>query len=335
MPKFANYSAVWRALKTLSPLEFAILFGVMVFNLFTYWMANQAALPGMGLWHAAVLTQTGTSVANTLPAGGAIAVGVTFAMLGSWGFTPTEAGLYVGVTGIWNIFTKLGLPVIALALLVFTGHVDPTLVGAAAVGIATLAVAVTLLVLVFRSESMARRVGAWFGRFLSACMKPFRRGPVKGMDERAAKFRNETVILVRQRWFRLTWTTVLSQLALCLVLVVSLRFMGVSEHALPTVEILAVYAFSRLLSSVPITPGGVGVIDLGYIAGLVAFDKPQETQIVAAVLIFRVLTYGIQIPLGGFTYLIWRAKRSWFRDTPPPGSIADQLERQDAAAADA
>ena len=34
-------------------------------------------------------------------------------------------------------------------------------------------------------------------------------------------------------------------------------------------------------------------------------------QIVAAVLLFRALTYGIQIPLGGFTYLIWRAKRDW------------------------
>ncbi len=33
----------------------------------------------------------------------------------------------------------------------------------------------------------------------------------------------------------------------------------------------------------------------------------------AAVLLFRVLTYGIQIPLGGFTYLIWRARTSWRR----------------------
>jgi len=66
----------------------------------------------------------------------------------------------VGVTGIWNIFTKLGLPVVALALLVLTGHVEATLVGAAAVGVATLAVAVTLLVLVFRSEAMAHKVGS-------------------------------------------------------------------------------------------------------------------------------------------------------------------------------
>jgi uncharacterized membrane protein YbhN (UPF0104 family) len=37
--------------------------------------------------------------------------------------------------------------------------------------------------------------------------------------------------------------------------------------------------------------------------------------VVAAVLLFRVLTYGIQIPIGGFTYLIWRAKSSWRRES--------------------
>jgi len=52
------------------------------------------------------------------------------------------------------------------------------------------------------------------------------------------------------------------------------------------------------------------VIELGYIGGLVAAGG-NEAQVVAAVLLFRMLTYGIQIPIGGFTYVIWRLKRSW------------------------
>ena len=32
---------------------------------------------------------------------------------------------------------------------------------------------------------------------------------------------------------------------------------------------------------------------------------------VAAVLLFRALTYGLRIPIGAFTYVIWRRKRSW------------------------
>jgi putative heme transporter len=333
IPRFADYGDVWAAMKTLSPIEAISLTAATVFNLFTYWLANQAALPGLRLSQSAVVTQTTTSVANTLPAGGAIAVGVTYAILGSWGFTAGEATLYVGVTGIWNIFTKLALPVLALAFLVVTGHVYPALVGAAVVGVTVLAVAVVLLALVFRSKAMARRVGDVVGKVLSAVLKPFGKGPMVGVGDRAVKFRKETIVLVSRRWIRLTWTTVLSHLALFFVLLLSLRSLGVSEQEVPAVEVFAVFAFSRLLSSVPVTPGGVGVIDLGYIGGLAAFYPDEKAAIVAGVLIFRVLTYGIQIPIGGFTYFIWRGKRSWMRDTPPPGSIAGELEVPDPATA--
>jgi uncharacterized protein (TIRG00374 family) len=332
IPKFADYHAVWAAMKTLTPIEFWSLTAAMVFNLYTYWLANQAGLIGMSLGQSAVMTQTSTTVANTLPAGGALAIGMTAAMLNSWGFTAGEITLFVGVTGIWNIFAKLGMPMIALVLLVLTGHTSPGLVVAAAIGAVILAVAVLLLVLVFKSEDMARTIGHGLGRFLSSVRKVLHKPAVDDMGDKAVKFRRETIILAKRRWFMLTWTTVLSQVALFFVLLLALRHMSVAAAQIPGVEIFAVYTFSRLLSAIPITPGGVGVIDLGYIGGLSAFDSPEKAQIVAAVLIFRVLTYGIQIPMGAVTYVIWRRKKSWMRDTPPPGSIAAELEAAQAGA---
>jgi uncharacterized protein (TIRG00374 family) len=326
IPRFADWGEVWAAMKTLTIIEFWSLLAATIFNLYTYWLANQAALPGLSLRQSAVVTQTGTSVANTVPAGGAVAVGMTYAILHSWGFTGAETALFVGVTGIWNTFAKLALPVLALGLLVFTGHTNPALLGAAAIGIAVLIVAVALLALVFKSSAVARSVGDILGRVASWVLKPLRKGPVTTLGERAVDFRRKTIILVERRWIRLTWTTVVSQVALFLVLLISLRHMGVSEHEISTVEVFAVYTFARLLSAIPITPGGVGVIDLGYIGGLSAIHRPEAAEIIAAVLIFRVLTYGIQIPIGGVTYFIWRAKTSWRRDTPPPGSISAQLE---------
>ena len=65
IPKFANYGDIWRAMKTLTPLEFWSLVGVMVFNLYTYWLANQAGLIGLRIWPSAVVTQTSTTVANS------------------------------------------------------------------------------------------------------------------------------------------------------------------------------------------------------------------------------------------------------------------------------
>lgn len=76
--------------------------------------------------------------------------------------------------------------------------------------------------------------------------------------------------LVEKRWLYLTITTVLSQLALWFVLLLSLRHVGISEQEVSALQSLAVFAFGRLLGAIPITPGGLGVIELGYIGGLVS-----------------------------------------------------------------
>ena len=323
IPKYADYHDVASAIGTLTPLEFWSLVAATIFNLVTYWWANQAALPGMGIGKAAVLTQTTTSVANTLPAGGAIAIVLTYSILDSWGFTGTNVALYVGVTGIWNIFTKLGLPMLALVFLALSGHLTPAYIVAAIVGLAFLSAAVVLFALLFRSEPFAIRIGNALARVVSWFRRLLRKPPVTGWGEGAARFRRDTIALVRYRWIRLTVFTVLSQLALFFVLLLSLRHMGVSEQEVSAAEAFAVFAFSRLLSAVPITPGGVGLIDLGYIGGLTAFDSAEKAQIVAAVLLFRALTFGIQIPMGAFTYVIWRVKSDWRR----PADVAAQRER--------
>src|SRR3990170_1568964 len=270
IPRIADYSAVMDTIGDLTPIEFASLFAAMLFNLFTYWVANMAALPGLSLPKSAVVTQTTTSVANTLPAGGAIAVGLTFQILHSWGFSAQAITLYIGVTGVWNIFVKLALPVISLAL---------------------------------SSKGFARRIGDRLGRVISWLRRPFRKPAITTLGDQAVDFRERTIVLVAGRWLRITGTTIVSQLALWLVLLLSLRHVGISEQEVSTLQSLAVFAFGRLLGAIPITPGGLGVIELGYIGGLVAAGG-NDAQVVAAVLLFRVLTYGIQIPIGGVTLAI-------------------------------
>ena len=310
IPRIADYSAVMDTIGDLTPIEFATLFAAMLFNLFTYWLANMAALPGLSLPKAAVVTQTTTSVANTLPAGGAIAVGLTFQILHSWGFSARAITLYIGVTGVWNIFVKLALPVISLALLALTGQVNAPLVVASLIGLAVLLVAVVLFALALSNKWFARRIGDRLGGLISWLRRPFRKSAITTLGDQAVDFRERTIVLVAGRWLRLTVTTIMSQLALWLVLLLSLRHVGISEQEVSALQSLAVFAFGRLLGAIPITPGGLGVIELGYIGGLVAAGG-NEAQVVAAVLLFRVLTYGIQIPIGGFTYVIWRLKRSW------------------------
>jgi uncharacterized membrane protein YbhN (UPF0104 family) len=318
IPRIADYTEVWATVRDLTPIELWSLIGATAFNLVTYWLVNMSALPGLGLPRAAVVTQTTTTVANTLPAGGAIAVGLTYRILGSWGFDGHAIALYVGVTGIWNIFLKLGLPIVALGLLALAGQANAGLVVAAVVGLITLAVAVVLFALALWKETLARRIGDGLGRLVSRLRALLRRPPLTTWGEQAVEFRSRTIELVRRRWVALTVTTVVSHLALGSILLLSLRHLGVSEQEVSTLQVLAVFAFGRLITALPITPGGLGVIELGYIGGLVAAggDRPQ---VVAAVLLFRALTYVLPIPIGLATYAIWRAKTGW-RDGPVDGA---------------
>ena len=102
----------------------------------------------------------------------------------------------------------------------------------------------------------------------------------------------------------------MSQVSLFLVLLISLRHVGVSGEEVSWAEALGAFAIARLLTALPITPGGLGVIELGLTGALVVAGGP-EVPVVAAVLIFRALTYLVQIPFGALTYLLWQHKRSW------------------------
>jgi len=324
IPKIADYSAVWKTISSMTWLELTTLVVATIFNLFTYWWANMAALPGLTLGQAAVVTQTTTSVSNILPAGGAVGVGLTYSILGSWGFEKGSISLYVLVTGIWNIFLKLGLPVISLGLLAATGQLTSSLLIAAVIGVAMLLAALVLFGLMLWKKTFARRIGDRLGRVVSALMKLVGRRPVSDWGEAAVRFRRETIDLVATRWLPITLTTVLSHLALYFILLLSLRHVGISEHEVSALQVLAVFAFGRLISALPITPGGLGLIEFGYIGGLVAAGG-GKAQVVAAVLLFRTLTYGVQIPLGAFTYTIWRRKREW-RKEPPSGTRGSSEE---------
>ena len=315
IPRIASYSEVLETLRDLTWLEMWSLLLATFFNLFTYWLANMAALPGLQLSRSAVITQTTTTVANTLPAGGAVAVGLTYEMLHSWGFTTNAATLFVLVTGFWNIFMKLALPVLSVAILALTGQSSTLFLTAAVIGVVVLAIAIGIFAAILWREHLAWRIGDIAGRLIAVVLKPFRRPAASGMGDRAVRFRRDTIGLVRRRWLWLTVTTLASHLALFFVLLLSLRHVGVSEAEISTAQLLAVFAFGRLLSAVPITPGGLGVIELGYIGGLVAAGGARP-DVVAGVLLFRVLTYGIQIPIGGVTYVIWRRKRSWRHPVP-------------------
>jgi uncharacterized membrane protein YbhN (UPF0104 family) len=317
MPLIADYDEVFATIRAMSQLELLGLLAVGLWNLATYWFVLVAALPGLRLREAAVVNQASTAVANTLPGGGAIGVGVTLAMLTSWGFAVSAIARSAVVTGIWNNFVKLGMPVLALALLAIEGGVTPGRLAAAAIGIAVLVAAVVLFALILKSDRLARAVGRGVGRVVDRLLQLARRDAIGGWDERTANFRRDTIGLLRHRWLGLTAATLLSHISLYLVLLFTLRSVGVSQGELSWIAVLAAFSFVRLISALPITPGGVGVVELGYAAAMtIGMDDLTSAQVVAAILVFRAITYLLPIPLGLASYIIWRVNKTWRMSQP-------------------
>jgi uncharacterized membrane protein YbhN (UPF0104 family) len=314
--QFADLSSVWAAVKTLTWREVGWLLVATAWNLVTYWIVVVVATPGLRLLQAGVLTQSTTAVANTVPAGGAIAVGLTYTMLSSWGFSKSRGTLSILITGIWNNFVKLGTPILALALLILHGQPGGGRIVGAVIGLGALIAAIVIFACILASESFAIKVGLVGQRWMSKLRRLFKKGPVEGWDLAVTKFRSRVIGLVERRWPALTGATILSHLSLYVVLLVCLRVMGVSDAEVGWAEALAVFAFARLVTAIPITPGGAGVVELALITGLTAAGG-EDAQVVAAVLLFRGLTFVLPILIGAGTYVFWRRNRSW-RDSAPP-----------------
>jgi uncharacterized membrane protein YbhN (UPF0104 family) len=300
-----SLSDVWAAITDMTWGELATLAVAAGWNLVTYAFVWMTVTPGLGFGRAMVMTQATTAVTNTVPAGSAIGVGMTYAMLGGWGFSRGRTTIAVLVSGVWNAFAKLSIPVLALALVALQGNATAGRVMAALLGIGGLVAAIVVFALMLRSEHMAERVGVTAGRVVSRLLALVRRPPVQGWELATVKFRNRTVDLLEHGWFPITAATVISHLSLYLVLLVALRAVGVSNAEVGWAAVLAAFAFARLATAIPFTPGGAGVVEAVLITGLSAVGG-DKAQVVAAILVYRALTWALPVVVGAACLLWWR-----------------------------
>jgi uncharacterized membrane protein YbhN (UPF0104 family) len=140
VPHVASYRSVWASMHAMTWPHTLLVVAAAAASMVSYWITIRAVLPSLRLRQAAAVNLGSNAVASTLPAGGALAMGVSWAMLSSWGFSTADYVLYTLITGIWNFFALLGLPVLALLVLTTVRRPDTALITGAAVGLILLAV---------------------------------------------------------------------------------------------------------------------------------------------------------------------------------------------------
>ena len=305
LPTIADYRDVWRVVQSVSWEWTVALLAVTAVNILTFAPPWLVLLPGLRFGAALMMTQATTALSIVVPGGAAVGIATAYAMLRRAGFAPPAVARSVTLVSVWNQLANLAYPIVALFLLTMVGEETAVLATAAFVGVAILGIAVGALVLVLYSNRMAVEIGDLAARGATWVKGSFNREPVAWGGSNFERFRVDVVDILKRRWHLLTLATLAGSLTVFVVLLVSLRAVGVSSAEVSVIEAFAAWALARLLGSIPITPGGIGIVELSLTAALIGFGG-NNAGVVAAVLVFRFLTIVPTLVLGMVAAAVWR-----------------------------
>jgi len=307
LPQIASYSAAWHDLTDMSVPWLLAVAAAAAGSLMASWLAVVAVLPKVALRAAAAVNLSSSAVANTVPAGGAVALGVSWRMLAGWGVTTPQFVRYTLVSGLWNVFIRLGLPAAALIVVAVSGGHSGVPPVAAYCGGAVLLVTVAAFRALLRSPRAAAVTARVVQAAAAAAARLVRRAPPAGLAGAVPRFRRDTAALLAERGARITAATAAAQLTPWLVLLACLRASGLSQAQVSWQLSLAAFALVRLLTVLPVTPGGLGLVELGLAGPLATgLGAAGAAKVAAAVLLFRAVTYLPSLPLGAAAYIWWR-----------------------------
>jgi uncharacterized protein (TIRG00374 family) len=305
LPQLGDYGEAWDAVRSMSGSAVILLALLTIANILIYPWPYQAAVIGLTYRPSFVVSQTSFAISNGVPGGGALGVAVQYRMLGDYGFGPDAATAAVGVNAVSVLLAKVTMPVIALALLIVVGETQVWVVPAFLIGFVLVGLAIGLLVALFHSEGSGHRIGEWANRLVNWVAGFF--GEQEAIDVKAKllELRASTRDLLQRRVTSISVANVVVQFLSFFVFFVALRGIE-SQASMKTTAVVAFAAFSigRLGDFVPLTPGGLGTVD-ALMTGLLVGFGTNESDALAATLVWRAATYFPQIVIGLGTYRSW------------------------------
>lgn len=297
----ASWRDVGTVVEQITILELAGLTLLWVAGLVAQSWVLTAALPGLSHSRALTLNLTGSAASNIAPMGGALGVATNLYMTRAWRVRDRTFAAFTLVSNVWDVMGKLLLPLCALVVLVWQGGVQLPSLRAACIA-ASVLIALTLVAVVawLASEPAAEALGRWTGALAGRLPARLHREPT-AVAEGLRQMRQDSIGIVRSRWQQLTLASVAYLVLQALLLWACLQLSGVPV-ALAT--LLVTFALERLGSLAVITPGGVGFGEAAALAALVALGSPA-VESTAGLLLFRVFSFLIEIPIGGLWLGAW------------------------------
>ncbi len=295
-----SWDAIWAQLSRVRPGT-AVAMGLLLLGgLFCYTWVVMGSLPGVGHLQALRINASAATIANLVPLGAALGVAVSWMMLRSWGFSRSAVSSSFLVTAVWNVLARVLLPVVG-CLVVVAGPIDaPRVVvsGAYLAGAIGTAVVVVCAVMIFSD-----RVAGVVSRVLRAVLAPFSRAvrEGRGIDHLVTDQRARVEAVVRSGWWRMTLGMVGQFVLLFGLYWMAARVVGMD---LPVAELICAYTFRQFLTVMAVTPGGLGVTEVGT-AGILVLFGADGGAASATALLYAIYAHLVVVPFGLAAIATW------------------------------
>jgi hypothetical protein len=255
------------------------------------------ASPFSRIWRIDLST---LAVSHVLPGGTAGGNGLGYRLLQDEGVNGSDAGLALAVQGIGSALVLNAILWLALIVSVPVSGFNPVYTTAAILGALLLAVFALLVFLLTKGKQRA----AVIVRDLVARLPFLGQGAAEVADRVMRQVADRVIVMAADRG--LLRRAVLWAVANWLFDAASLFvFLVAFGHAENPDGLLVAYGLAYVLAAVPVTPGGLGVVEGVLVPSLVGFGATRGTAIVA-VIGYRLVNFWLPIPVGAGTYLSLR-----------------------------
>ncbi|MBO0693768.1 MAG: flippase-like domain-containing protein [Acidimicrobiaceae bacterium] len=296
-PAIPEVLASWPRLSTLEPVWFVLAVAFQVGHFVCTFGLQRLALRTKA-WFPVVTSELASNAVNLIiPGGTPLSVAVQIRMLSTSGLAPSSTIGGLTAFSVLGVGGLLALPVFALPVILFSvettnrGLVNAAILGA--IGFVVLAVASAV---VLATDMPLRRTARAMQRARNWALR--KRAPLTGLDESLLEERNRVRRLLGRQW----WQAVLlsaGRLALdYLCLLAAIRATGARPNAS---LILVAYAAAGVIQLIPITPGGLGIVEAS-LTGLLVLAGVSSSDALLATLTYRLASYWVPLAAGPIAY---------------------------------
>ena len=308
LPQFIDYGQVIDSMLNLTWWQIAVLAALGIGRTWFEAGVYNSLIPGLGWWDGWKAWASSNSVAFIAPPGADLAI--RYGMYRTAGIQGEAAGAGIILSWFFTTGYKLVVPIIAIAWIVIAEGIDDTaVITVTVIGLAAVIGIAALVALILYRDTIALRFGPTGQRWYNGLVGVRWKFPeAEGVGVKLVDFRDQVQETVRSRWFPALASTLIAQGVFFAMLVMSLRFMGVTADQASVSVIFDAYAVGLLLSMIPIFPGGIGVVEVAYVGVIVGStgDSDLANAVTAGAFVHRIFTWLLPILVGLAPLAAWR-----------------------------